>query len=213
MFSSDNALTGSINTLFNPSSQKKLSNIDVSRNSLSGGIDASIFELPSLTSFAAVSNCIDLGPGGLSSLRACAAIKLQALILDGLSASPSCQDRFFPRSQRLNSYSPKFQVVSTIPVCLFAMPSLQTLHLSGNGIRGSLESDLQISPSMRSLSVSYNQLVGNIPRAFQQHTWSNIDLSYNKLTGKGKATNSLVSMISCLLFLKSQCHVCVMKAL
>ena len=81
VIATDNALTGSLSLVFNASSQHALANIDVSRNNLSGAIPASIFKLPSLSSFAAVSNCIDLGDDGLSSLNACAAKNLQALIL------------------------------------------------------------------------------------------------------------------------------------
>jgi hypothetical protein len=64
------------------------------------------------------------------------------------------------------------------------MPSLNTLHLSGNEITGSIPEDLILSDSLTDLVLSYNQLTGTIPVAIQVKEWNNLDLSYNRLTGE-----------------------------
>jgi hypothetical protein len=52
-----NKFTGPIGPLFDPKVQTKLTNIDLSHNSLSGEIPATIFQLPALRTIAAVKNC------------------------------------------------------------------------------------------------------------------------------------------------------------
>lgn len=52
-----NQFTGPIGPLFDPAVQVKLTNIDLSHNALSGEIPAAIFQLPKLSSIAAVKNC------------------------------------------------------------------------------------------------------------------------------------------------------------
>eukprot|EP01034_Spumella_vulgaris_P038215 gene38215-47185_t len=72
--------------------------------------------------------------------------------------------------------------VGTVEDCLFNMSSLRTLHVSGNGFRGTLPNLATVSPILQDLSLSHNDLTGSIPRAFQSRTWLNLDLSYNKLS-------------------------------
>ena len=52
-----NQFTGPIGPLFDPAVQVKLTNIDLSHNALSGQLPATIFQLPSLRTIAAVKNC------------------------------------------------------------------------------------------------------------------------------------------------------------
>ena len=70
-----------------------------------------------------------------------------------------------------------------IPACLFHMPSLRTLHLSGNGHSGSLPSDAFPQLSLTDISLSHNALTGTIPLFIQHRLWNSLDLSFNKLTG------------------------------
>jgi hypothetical protein len=63
------------------------------------------------------------------------------------------------------------------------MPALQLLHLSGNGITGTIVSNTRISDTLTDLSLSHNLFTGTIPMNIQTKVWENLDLSYNKLTG------------------------------
>jgi hypothetical protein len=83
------------------------------------------------------------------------------LDLDGLSAAPACQKRFVPHSSVFKSYALTGHVTNGIPVCLFSMPSLETLHLSGNAIRWRFPDNLNISSSLTDMSISHNILTGN----------------------------------------------------
>jgi hypothetical protein len=62
------------------------------------------------------------------------------------------------------------------------MTSLTTLHLSGNGLTGSLPN--VVSHKLMDLSLSHNIITGPIPLSFQNRRWSGLDLSYNRINGK-----------------------------
>eukprot|EP00981_Chlorochromonas_danica_P012370 scaffold4855_cov172-Ochromonas_danica.AAC.1 len=67
------------------------------------------------------------------------------------------------------------------------MPELRTLHLSGNGLGGSIpvkeESDL--GPYLSDLSLSHNGLSGSLPGPLRGGSrWVSLDVSYNKLKGE-----------------------------
>lgn len=185
LFFFDNLFTGSLQHIFNASLQTNLTTLDFSSNLFSGEVPTEPFQIPGLTSFAAVSNCIH----GSLSPSLCNAHSLQVLALDGLSTGSACQDRFFRGHEKpfseIHSYGLKYAAISgSLPLCLFNMTHLQTLHLSGNGIVDTLTSeDLVISPSLRDLSLSHNQFYSSIPLQVQNRSWSNLDLSYNLFYG------------------------------
>ena len=66
---------------------------------------------------------------------------------------------------------------------MYQFPQLKVLHLSGNGLKGSLPDLLQPSTALVDLSLSYNYLTGTIPIAFQSKRWIDLDLSHNRLGG------------------------------
>jgi Leucine-rich repeat (LRR) protein len=170
----DNQLRGDIAQLFNPAgTQTNLSVVQLSGNQLTGTLPAAAFLLPSLSSFAAVDNCLE---GPLPEEAICGSTSLSSLVLDGLHSASSC-------SNHLLSLSSKGFVLGTLPQCLFAMPTLTTLHLSGSGLTGSLPAEANISAVLTDLSLSHNLLTGKIPRSILGRDWANLDLSYNRLTG------------------------------
>jgi hypothetical protein len=63
------------------------------------------------------------------------------------------------------------------------MNKLQTLHLSGNLITGSLPTPLNISQELQDISLSHNLLSGSIALQIQEREWVNLDLSFNKFSG------------------------------
>jgi Leucine-rich repeat (LRR) protein len=168
----NNQLRGSVAELFNPSKQKNLSTVQLSGNHLTGTLPAAAFLLPSLNSFAAVDNCFE---GPLPEEAICHNVKLDALILDGLHSAPSCV--------RSASLSRKAFKLGTVPPCLLTLPRLATLHLSGNGLTGSLPTGVNISTVLTDLSLSHNLLTGEIPANLLHREWNKLDLSFNRLTG------------------------------
>ena len=172
----NNQLTGNIEGLFDPSIQTLLSTVQVSNNQLTGTIPASVFALP-LVSFAAVSNCFH----GTLPDNICSGWPLTVLALDGLSSASSCQSSMLPGLSK--SYLVSRPVHGSVPVCLFNLPNLYTLHLSGNGFTGNLPLNLNVSRSLLDLSLSHNQLTGTIPLSLQSRNWTNLDLSFNYLQG------------------------------
>ncbi len=111
----------------------------------------------------------------------CDLTQLTTLSLDGLMSSHKCSTFY---TKIWNSYQIDKRVKGGIPNCLFDMPKLQHLHLSGNKLKDELPFDLVVSPSLIDLSISHNDLRGQIPVAIQMHPWVRYDVSYNKLTGQ-----------------------------
>lgn len=127
--------------------------VDISNNAFSGQLSSDLFIFaPFLQSFAASTNCIS---GSIPS-NICELNHLQFLNLDGLSTASECRQRIF---QMLPTFIIT-QLYGGIPNCLFQMPNLEVLHLSGNGLRSMLPHDLHISDSLFDISLSYNIITG-----------------------------------------------------
>jgi Leucine-rich repeat (LRR) protein len=167
----NNQLRGNIAVLFSPS-QTNLSTVQLSSNRLTGALPDAAFLLPSLSSFAAVDNCFE---GPLPEEAICSSISLSALVLDGLHSASLCEDGA--------SLSHQAFKIGTLPECLLSMSSLETLHLSGSGLTGSLPAKTNVSTVLTDLSLSHNLLTGKIPDGVLNRDWKKLDLSYNRLTG------------------------------
>jgi hypothetical protein len=193
-FVQNNHLTGDFGQILNETFlySHLLTTVDFSNNQFTGQLSSYFFEIRRnqhrsgfsvLQSFAAVSNCLYTSiPSSI-----CSNHNLTTLALDGLSAASNCQNRFyFDRlSSSFTGFYLKDTTIGSVPSCLFTMPKIQTLHLSGNGFTGSLSSVVtNISYSLTDLSLSHNIFSGSIPDILQEkENWLNFDLSYNKLTG------------------------------
>jgi Leucine-rich repeat (LRR) protein len=170
---SDNRFTGSLSGAFDATLQTQLTTIEVNNNQLTGTLPDEVFKLPALLNFVAVSNCFH----GTIPPAACNASALSGLILDGLSSATSCR-----RTQPSGAYLLSRSVGGTVPICLFQLPSITTLHLSGNKFTGSIPSTAALSTTLYDVSLSHNSLTGAIPEVIQQRRWYNLDLSYNRLS-------------------------------
>lgn len=172
---SNNKFSGGLDDVF--PTQSRLETVQLSHNQLTGTIPGAIFRLPHLESFSIESNCID-GPIPRS---ICDSTSLKVLDLNGLHTASSCQTRFL--SALSKAYISSSSAMDDVYDCLFSMPNITTLHLSGLGIQGTLPSDLQISYTLEDLSLSYNFIPGLIPDQLQQRPFKSLDLSNNRLTG------------------------------
>lgn len=200
---SENSLTGAIPSLFNatrlltlrldqnflttfatsviatktassPSRLRAIQTIDVSSNFLREQLPDSLFlYAPFLESFVASKNCFS---GSIPS-QVCTAVSLKTLILDGMSIS--CKD-----SVRNTRIIKSDRITDGLPACVVALPKLQTLHLSGLGLKGPIPFT-PISPNLFDLSLSHNLLTGQIPLSLLERVnqLTVFDLSYNKLQG------------------------------
>jgi Leucine-rich repeat (LRR) protein len=170
---SNNRFSGSLDDAFNASLQTNLTTIQVNNNQLTGTLPDEVFKLPALLNLVAVSNCFH----GTIPLAACNASALSGLILDGLSSATSCRNTL-----PSGAYTLSRSVGGTVPTCLFQLPALTTLHLSGNKFTSSLPSAVVLSNTLYDVSLSHNSLTGAIPKVIQQRRWYNLDLSYNRLS-------------------------------
>jgi Leucine-rich repeat (LRR) protein len=177
-----NQFHGYLPSLFNASFQSNLSFIDFSDNQFTGTIPNQLFTIlrHKLEVIAFSKNCLK---GSLPS-EICESSNLTVLALDGLGNADHCQQKLFP-STSLKSYKLKHPIEGDIPTCLFSqLPKLTTLHLSGNGLVGSLPNNLPSDSALSDLSLSYNQLTGTIPSSIQSHnSWKSLDLSFNRFSG------------------------------
>jgi Leucine-rich repeat (LRR) protein len=177
LFVSSNMLTGTIAGFVNSTTQLRLAIVQVSGNALTGQIPDDLFALPGLETVVLGDNCFH----GTLPAAMCDAANLKTLSLDGLQSGTTCRDRVFPGISQV--YVLLSLITDGIPACLFQMESLNTLHLSGNGLTGSLPDLSAISSNIVDISLSHNSLTGTIPSVFQERIWYNFDLSYNKFKG------------------------------
>lgn len=177
VFLQNNMFSGSLFGVFDPTAQRFLSGVDLSHNQLTGSLPSEVFLLPALQTFAVGTNCFS---GSIPDII-CNATTLTTLVLDGLRSGKHCQRLIMPGISSAYALFPGKH--NRIPSCLFDMRHLNTLHLSGNGLTGSLSSHTNLSANLVDFAVSHNQLTGTVPPEFQMHSWYNLDLSFNKLGG------------------------------
>jgi Leucine-rich repeat (LRR) protein len=70
-----------------------------------------------------------------------------------------------------------------IEECIFQLPKLYKLDLSGNAIVGALSKGLMIGSSLRHISLNNNLLTGSLPLSFQHGNITSLDVTRNKISG------------------------------
>eukprot|EP01031_Cornospumella_fuschlensis_P027785 gene27785-33559_t len=158
-----------------------LTNVDISHNRFTGSLPMSVFQIPSLRTIDASVNCFK----GTLSEGLCQPGNLSVLILDGLSTSPACRSRIFPKAfPQLTAFTLNdIKVSGSIPACLFSIPTLRVLHLSGNALSGTLPKNVTYEHAFTDLIASHNFLSGAIPANLQRHPMREFHLSYNRFSG------------------------------
>jgi Leucine-rich repeat (LRR) protein len=181
---SNNYFSGYLDdTVFtNQSVMNALEYFDVSSNTLSGPIPPILFQLSFKRPLRAVvmhSNCFI----GTLPPEICDATNLTVLILDSASSADGCDVALSPILREVFKVQiGRHHLQGSIPECVWSMPTLTTLHLSGNGLGGTL-GQLPDAGSLNDVSLASNAIVGSIPHSWQVWPWSNLDLSGNKLSG------------------------------
>jgi Leucine-rich repeat (LRR) protein len=165
---STNHLHGQLVALFND-----VVVLSVSDNEFTGPLPLNTFNSTRLQTFIASKNCFSgtLSPG------ICAAASLQTLALSGLMSAANCRVHLPFKRFTIEFFR------GGIPPCIFEMPLLEQLFLSGNLIQGKLP-ELASGSLLHNISLGYNRLSGTIPRSvLTQPFLTVLDLSYNRLLG------------------------------
>ena len=155
-----------------------VSYLDISNNRFHGTIPSHIFsKLNNIVSLAATKNCFT---GSLPETL-CEARSLEVLTMDGLASGDSCRNKIFYPFSLFDAYliTP---LEGSIPHCYWSMPNLTVLHLSGNGLGGSILSDIP-EGKLQNISLSFNRITGSIPKYLMEHHFVELSLSNNKLSG------------------------------
>lgn len=189
---SRNFLSGSIYT--SSATSSSLVNLDLSFNMFTGKIPAFLFNSSSLEKLAFVSNCFT----GSLPQTLCAASSLRYLSLDGVSSSPYC-NKIGPYGPISVLYASIFlRLEGSIPACVFNLTNLQSLHLVGNGLTGTI-GDIASKSSLQYLYLANNRLTGTIPSSILSYgNFIDVDVSNNKIYGniENLVTGSNMSSLS-----------------
>lgn len=173
-----NMLTGKVQHVFDSEVQTALQLVDISDNGFSGAFPAEVFKLPSLVSLAAGKNCFR----GNFPETVCESNYLHTMSLDGMGASDQCLVTLWDPLDVSNAYFGGL-LTGTIPSCVWSLPNITVLHMSGNGFTGQLPTHLRPSCTLKDVVLTHNMITGTIPEAFQKFPFETLDLSYNKLKG------------------------------
>ena len=182
LYISSNSLSGSISSYFNHSNFPKLKSIDLSKNEFTGQFPSSVFMFPLLENLYMSLNCFRSFPGD----SICSATNLKILVLDGLSVGKSCTKPYLSISD--SYYSPKID--GTLPNCIFSLPFLSTVQISGIGLEGELTDQITLMNSVKIVRLSHNYLKGVIPPSFLRQKLDLLDLSSNYISGDWNYINS-----------------------
>jgi hypothetical protein len=181
VFVSNNMFTGMLDNVFKASYYPDLS-LDVSYNLFTGSLPIHMINSRTVLALIATVNCLS----GTIPSSLCQNPNISDLVLGGLHAAHSCETKFtnYPKWIPFKSaYEQSNAVHGTIPECIFSLPKIEYLSLSGNGLTGTLASSLYIVPNMQFLDLSHNSLSGSIPTAMLQHNFTDLDLSFNRFSG------------------------------
>jgi Leucine-rich repeat (LRR) protein len=186
---SGNSFSGQLVNMFEQQNGtlRLLEYFDVSSNALGGPIPPSLFQphaahllYTSLKVVVMFSNCFT----GTLPPAICGAGNLSVLILDSVSSTDACDERLAPMLRALFKVQISLHhLQGSIPDCMWSMPSLTTVHLSGTGLGGTLSDISNEDSVLNDVALASNAIVGSIPGSWQQRKWKSLDLSGNKLSG------------------------------
>jgi Leucine-rich repeat (LRR) protein len=181
---SNNRFSGNPENIFSIDVQILLTAVDISSNDFSGAIPESVFLLPNIQSIAAMKTCFS---GSIPS-TICSANSLEVLLMDGVTSGLPCQRKFNVIHTSDAYISSKGPLQGGIPDCIWSLPNLKSLHLSSNGLTGTIGIPVQGS-NLTTVVLSYNELEGTIPVELQTLPFTTLELSSNRL--KGTVTGAL----------------------
>jgi hypothetical protein len=176
-----NYLTGSLNGVVNSTVQVYFTTFKFNDNKLTGSLPDELFRLPNLRVLVGATNCFR----GNLPISMCDSPTLTTISMDGMGTAKTCRDSIFPGFS--SAYLIDDGQDQPFLACLFKLPLINTLHLSGNSFTGTLPDIDALDSSLVDLGLAHNKLTGTIPAQIQQKDWYRLDLSYNRLSGTLKS--------------------------
>jgi hypothetical protein len=140
-----NFFSGSLEGVFNKN-MTVLENVDLSDNRFSGSIPPDLFELPEVITIALSLNCFE----GSLPQSMCKAHNVSVLSMDGLGAAQVCKNSVELPFSGVTLFN---TLEGSIPTCVWSLPALQVLHLTGNGLTGSIGDPWSIGPLLETVSL------------------------------------------------------------
>lgn len=128
-----------------------LEHLDFSGNLLHGSIPAKLFAVPGIRTVALSINCFS----GELPVTICSAMDVNVLSMDGVGAADDCafwSNIDLPIARRF------IPLEGSIPECMWSMDNLTVMHLSGNGLTGTIGSFSSAS-KMLNMSLAHNRSV------------------------------------------------------
>jgi hypothetical protein len=180
---SNNNLAGDILGMFGEDEEVRfpsLTYVSLGNNSFDSSIPPSLFMSSLLEVVSLSTNCFT---GSLPD-TICYSSVLQSVVINAASSSAGCKVGFDSLLSKIfkGTFSTK-RLVAKLPSCLWNVDSLQTLHMAGNGLSGSIP-DAPLPSSLLNLQLGYNALTGTIPNHIQERGgFVSLGLQHNKLTG------------------------------
>ena len=160
-----NLLTGPLQGIFHMD-MIHIEHVDLSDNKFSGSIPKGIFELPIVSSVALSRNCFE---GSLPAAM-CDARNVSVLSMDGLGAAKACKGSVELPLSGVTLFN---TLEGSIPSCVWVLPLLQVLHLTGNGLTGSVHiSETEtLGPVLTTISLGMYSQKGRSRRAYVFDIW------------------------------------------
>jgi hypothetical protein len=140
----NNFLTGTLDDVFR--GDMVVENIDLSNNKFSGDVPQAVFRLPHIAVVALSLNCFE---GALPETM-CLARNISVLSMDGLGAAVGCKHSFQVPLSGVTLFN---TLRGSLPECVWSLPLLQVLHLTGNGLTGSIPDDVVIGRALHTISL------------------------------------------------------------
>jgi Leucine-rich repeat (LRR) protein len=187
-------LYGDVSSLFaNQSFLPNITVLDLSNNAFSGPIPRSLFNTnkSKLAEVVLFSNCFT----GYLPDDICEAKALTTVVLDALTSAPQCD---LERSGFSTTLLAKRLLAGSIPDCLWSLKLLHTLHLSGNGLVGTLP-ELPEDSILTDISMANNKISGSIPDSWQDFGhFTNLALQSNRISGTLKSAFNVSRIVNTL---------------
>ena len=103
------------------------------------------------------------------------------LALDGLASGTKCRKDISDPFGFITTYFIR-SLDGSIPPCIWRMTNLTVIHLSGNGLTGTVP-NVPLTSRLLNVSISHNRISGTVPHGLRTLPLVELDLSYNKLGG------------------------------
>jgi Leucine-rich repeat (LRR) protein len=167
--------------------------VDVSNNAFTGTLSSTLFtKNTALKIFSAAMNCLS----GTIPETICDAVDLEVVGLSGLTSGVTCRNPYWDGTAMegtWNAFSVSNFMSGSLPECVLGLAQLTDVFIDGNDLPADL-SDVMLSPSIRKIVLSKNEITGTLPLSFSGLVNAvQIDFSVNRISGGLAEVGSLLT--------------------